>query len=46
VLFDDADVDDVLDWWLELELKLDNVVLVEADEDAVLEDSLPELELE
>ena len=46
MLFDDADVDDVLDWWLELELKLDNVVLVEADEDAVLEDSLPELELE
>jgi hypothetical protein len=46
VLFGDIDVEDVPDWWLEPELKLDNVVFVEADEDTVLEDCLPELELE
>ena len=47
MLFDDANVGDMLDWWwLELELKLDNVVLVEVGEDTVPEGSLPELELE
>jgi hypothetical protein len=44
VELDVADVA-VLDWWL-LELKIDNVGLVNAEEDTVLEDSFLELETE
>lgn len=35
----------MLDWWL-LELRLKNVGLVDAEEDAMLKNSFPELELE